>query len=186
MLMWLLGAKSVVTIDINKILEPLALKSAVLAVESDQLFSKLKGYAFSEEALKVRVDSLFAWAKSDSLDYSEFFIYLSPFDLLENKFTHKFDFITSVSVLEHIPKCIVGQFVNKIAEALEYSGQSIHLVDLTDHLDHIGNPLGFLSKDVGDYSDDSDADSRGNRIRAFEWLGSVDTSSQPDERRDEA
>ena len=169
-IMWLLGAKLVVTIDINKILAPLALKSAVVSVESALLFSKLKGNVKSEEELKVRVDSLYAWAKTDSVDHSEFFIYLSPFDLLINKFPQKFNFLTSVSTLEHIPKSITDQFLKKMAEALENSGVGLHFVDLTDHLDHHGDPLGFLSKDVDNYSDDSDADSRGNRIRASEWV----------------
>jgi hypothetical protein len=169
--MWLLGAQAITSIDLNRLLIPDALKESILSVERKELFSILRKHVTSEESLNNRIDQIYAWAESEQEKLPECFCYLAPFDILADEFNmERFDFIFSISTLEHIPRSIVRQFVEKMSSVMPGGGVGLHSIDLTDHFDSKENPLGFLALKGDDYSDDSDADSRGNRIRGSEWL----------------
>jgi 2-polyprenyl-3-methyl-5-hydroxy-6-metoxy-1,4-benzoquinol methylase len=168
--MWLLGAKSVTTVDLNPLLVVEALKEAIHPVKKDDLINRLQKHVNSEQSLVQRVNDLYLWASHDGDNVSRFFSYQSPFDILSNEQESQFDFIYSVSTLEHIPKSLVERFLEKMASQLSNGGVELHSIDLADHLDIKENPLRFLGAGNEQYSDDSEADSRGNRIRASEWL----------------
>jgi hypothetical protein len=168
--MWLLGVGSVTSVDLNRLLVPAALKESVLSVEKAELHDILKKHARSEEALRGRIDQVYAWAGSGREDLPDWFSYLAPFDLLTRDPPHAFDLVYSASTLEHIPRSLVSQFVGKTASISTDGGVGLHFIDLKDHFDSEVNPLGFLALRDDDYSDDVNADSRGNRIRGPEWL----------------
>lgn len=168
--MWLLGARTVTTIDLNRLLVPAALKASILAVEKHLLFNILKKHVSSEERLNDRIDRVYALAAAKQGDLQECFTYLAPFDIFAAEFAAEFDFIFSTSTLEHIPRSIVHRFLEKTASILAAGGVALHFIDLTDHFDRAGNPFGFLTLEPAEYSEDSQADSRGNRIRGSEWL----------------
>ena len=169
--MWLLGAQAVTSIDLNRLLMVCALKQSILSVEKEELFHILRKHVRSEESLNNRIHQVYAWAASDQEKLPECFSYLAPFDILADECdTACFDFIFSISTLEHIPRSIVSQFVEKMVSVMASGGTGLHSIDLTDHFDSKDNPFGFLALKGDDYSDDSDADSRGNRIRGSEWL----------------
>ena len=169
--MWLLGAQAITSIDLNRLLIPDALKVSILSVDRKELFCILRKHVTSEKTLSNRIDQIYAWADSEEEELPEYFSYLAPFDILADKFdTEAFDFIFSISTLEHIPRSIVSQFVEEISSVLVSDGVGLHSIDLTDHFDSQDNPFGFLALKDDDYSEDSDADSRGNRIRGSEWL----------------
>jgi len=169
--MWLLGAQAITSIDLNRLLIPDALKESILSVEGKELFCILRKHVTSEESLSNRIDQIYAWADSEQEKLPEYFSYLAPFDILADQFdTEDFDFIFSISTLEHIPRSIVSQFVEKMMSVMASGGAGLHSIDLTDHFDSKDNPFCFLALKGDDYSEDSDADSRGNRIRGSEWL----------------
>jgi len=168
--MWLLGAGSVTSVDLNRLLVPAALKESILSVEKAELLGILKTHAPSGASLSGKIDRIHAWADSERGDLPGWFSYLAPFDLLAFEPPHAFDFIYSASTLEHIPRSLVGRFVWKTASISADDGTGLHVIDLKDHFDSEVNPLGFLSLRDGEYSDDAQADSRGNRIRGPEWL----------------
>lgn len=168
--MWLLGAKTVTSIDLNRLFVPSALKGAILSSEKENLFEILRGSIVSERSLKERIDAVHDWAASGAGRNIGFFEYIAPADVLTSEFSEKFDLIFSVSTLEHLPRSQIDKFVRKTAYAIAEGGMSLHFIDLTDHYDRHGNPLGFLSVAQSDYSEDADADARGNRIRPAEWL----------------
>ena len=168
--MWLLGAKAVTSVDLNRLLVVDALKESVLPVEKTELFSILQKHVKSEESLDSRINQIYAWAESKQDNLPDYFSYRAPFDILTCKCDEDFDFVFSVSTLEHIPRSIVSQFVEKMVSILANGALGMHYIDLKDHFDSEANPLGFLALQGADYSDDSDADSRGNRIRGSEWL----------------
>ena len=169
--MWLLGAQAVTSIDLNRLLIVCALKDSILSVKKEELFNILRKHVTSEESLNNRIRQIYAWADSGQEKLPECFSYLAPLDILADEFdTEYFDFIFSISTLEHIPRSIVSQFVEKMASVMVSGGAGLHSIDLTDHFDSKDNPFGFLALKGDDYSDDSDADSRGNRIRGSEWL----------------
>lgn len=169
--MWLLGARAITSIDLNRLLTPDALRESILSVERKDLFDILAKHVTSKVLLSNRISQIYAWADSKQEKLPDCFSYLAPFDILTDKFdTEHFDFIFSVSTLEHIPRSIVRQFVGRISSVMASGGAGLHFIDLTDHFDSKNNPFGFLALEDEDYSDDSDADSRGNRIRGSQWL----------------
>ena len=167
--MWLLGAQTVTSIDLNRLLIVDALKESILSVEKNELFNILRKHVKSEESLNNRIIQLYIWADSKKENLPDCFSYLSPFNILADRFDKDFDFVFSISTLEHIPRSIVSQFAEKLASVLASGGVGLHSIDLTDHFDSKETPLGFLALTGDVYSDDSDADSRGNRIRGSEW-----------------
>lgn len=169
--MWLLGAEAVTSIDLNRLLMPEALKASILSVEKKDLFLILRKHVTSEESLSERIGQIYAWADSAQETLPECVSYLAPFDILVDGFdSAHFNFTFSVSTLEHIPRGIVSQLIEKLMSVMDSGGVGLHCIDLTDHFDSKGDPFGFLALASDDYSDDSDADSRGNRIRGLEWL----------------
>ena len=168
--MWLLGAKAVTSIDLNRIFNSGALKESILSADRDRLFVELKEHVESEGSLKARIDLVYEWAGTADGNIAYYFDYLAPFDLLKDHVNGEFDFLYSVSTLEHIPRSIADRFLEKTSAVLVDGGMSLHFVDLTDHYDQSMNPFDFLTLERGRYSEDDEADSRGNRIRASEWL----------------
>jgi hypothetical protein len=168
--MWLLGAQEVTSIDLNRLLVLDAMKESILLVERTGLANILKAHVKSPASLRSRIDQIYAWAGSAQDALPEPIKYLAPFDILTDKLEAEVDLTFSVSTLEHIPRSLVGQFVQKMAAVMSRDGIGLHAVDLTDHFDSKDNPLAFLALTSEEYSDDSNADSRGNRIRGSEWL----------------
>lgn len=168
--MWLLGARAVTSMDLNRLLVPAALKASIRSVERAELHAVLRKHARSEASLRGRIDRIYAWAGAEQEDLPDWFCYRAPFDLLACHVDRAFDFIFSASTLEHIPRSLVGRFVGKTASMLADGGVALHFIDLKDHFDSEADPLGFLALQHDEYSDDSNADSRGNRIRGSEWL----------------
>lgn len=168
--MSLLGAKAVTTIDLNPLLVVSALKKAILSTNQDELIHLLARFVVSEDLLAQRVQTLFRWASDKDAHLPEIFAYRSPFDLLSDELDTEFDLIYSVSTLEHIPRSLVDRFLKRMASQLAHGGIELHAIDLADHFDRDEDPLGFLALKENEYSDDSQADSRGNRIRASEWI----------------
>jgi hypothetical protein len=168
--MWLLGACAVTSVDLNRLLVSDALKESILPVEKTELFGVLKKHVKSEEALSDRIRQVYTWADSGQGNLPDWFGYWAPFDLLSSALPDAVDFVYSTSTLEHLPRSIVGRFAERMASILADGGTGLHFIDLTDHFDSQANPFGFLSLADEDYSDDLEADSRGNRVRGSEWL----------------
>lgn len=169
-IMWLLGAATVTSIDLNRLLVLDALRESIRSTDRTELFSVLKPYVTSERALEDRISKIYAWVTSAQTTLPQGVTYMAPCDLLTYEFDSSFDFSFSVSTLEHIPRSIVSLFIGRMASVLAANGTALHAIDLSDHLDRALNPLAFLAINSSDYCEDSDADSRGNRIRGSEWL----------------
>jgi hypothetical protein len=168
--MWLLGAAAVTSIDLNRLLVLDSLKESIRLADRVELFNVLKPYVTSERALETRIVRMYAWLDSSPRTLPGGITYVAPCDLLTYQFTSQFDLIFSVSTLEHIPRTMVAPFIQRTASVLAASGAGLHAIDLSDHLDSAHNPLGFLAASRTDYCEDSNADSRGTRIRSAEWV----------------
>jgi len=171
LVLWLLGARLVYSIDLNPILQERAMRLAVIKASREDLRKILSPFVRSVDALDRRIDMLFQWAKTPGSSSQAFFTYKAPASLTSiASGSQRFDFITSVSVLEHIPANLVVDFLMGLSMlGKPWSFKYMHLIDMTDHLDHLENPLGFLALNPDEFSDDKDADRRGNRIRMLEW-----------------
>ena len=84
--MWLLGAQAVTSIDLNRLLIVCALKDSILSVKKEELFNILRKHVTSEESLNNRIRQIYAWADSGQEKLPECFSYLAPFDILADEF----------------------------------------------------------------------------------------------------
>lgn len=170
LVMWLLGANTVTASDLNNIIVPEALHKACINFNKDKIFAKLKKYASSNDSLHSRLDIVCKWSSSKFQNQQDFFNYIAPCNIIEDNPLKKYDFIFSVSVLEHISPSIIEQFLKSLFNLQKGQANCVHFIDLTDHFDHEKNPLGFLDAEHIEYNEDEFADSRGNRIRSLAWI----------------
>lgn len=168
-IMWLLGAKRVHAMDLNNILVVEALDLACSKFDKSKVFETLVKFVDDSDKFRQKIDYLYDFKFKNFDDVNYFFSYIAPFNILSDVIDNKFDFVFSISVLEHIPPSIINDFMGSLIKIHSKNGESVHFIDLTDHYDHNENPFGFLSTKYEDYDEDKLADSRGNRIRAYEW-----------------
>ena len=94
--------------------------------------------------------------------------YIAPFDAAKGPLEPEaFDLITSLSVLEHVPRCAAEAILANLYAMLTPGGTMIHCIHLEDHRDFDEAPFAFLSSDT-DWKDGDD-DARGNRLLAPDW-----------------
>ena len=79
-----------------------------------------------------------------------------------------FDLISSLSVLEHVPPAVAPALLTNLLAMLRPGGTMVHNIHLEDHRDIDGASFAFLAADT-DWTE-ADYDSRGNRLRASDWV----------------
>ena len=120
------------------------------------------------DALKARADWSLAGLRGIGIEY------VAPCDLSATPLANeRFDLISSLSVLEHVPPAIAPGLLTNLFAMLAPTGVMIHNIHLEDHRDIEGAPFAFLAADT-DWSR-ADDDSRGNRLRASDWSRIVDS-----------
>jgi cyclopropane fatty-acyl-phospholipid synthase-like methyltransferase len=118
-------------------------------------------------ALKARADWSLAGLRTIGIEY------VAPCDLSAAPLPNEsLDLISSLSVLEHVPPTIAPGLLTNLFAMLAPTGVMVHNIHLEDHRDIEGAPFAFLAADT-DWSD-ADHDSRGNRLRASDWVRMVD------------
>lgn len=173
LVMWLLGAHCVETLDYNAIANSEALRKAVLAVDEARLFGCAKSYGFIDMTdLKERLGRLRGMAQRGNLSLEALNIrYRAPFDATDASQIERLqpvDLIWSTSVLEHIHPQYMEAILSNLTKVLSPWGGMVHLVDARDHLDLDNAPFGFFDADT-DYVLDQDFDARGNRLMLSDW-----------------
>jgi hypothetical protein len=100
--------------------------------------------------------------------------YVAPYDAVAGALPgESFDLISSLSVLEHVPPAAAPAILGNLLGMLRPTGTMVHNIHLEDHWDIEGNPFAFLAAGT-DWSD-ADHDSRGNRLRASDWVRIVES-----------
>lgn len=160
---YLLGCGEAVATDFNKIASMAATVSSIRNTNRDDVMSALSGLDLPDD-INDRLDKIFS---ADISTLMPLLSYRAPYDGSCGEALGKFDFIHSVSVLEHIPNDIVGPFLKNFVSQLSRQGVWINHVDLKDHRDFIKAPFGFLAEDT-DWTE-AQCDSRGNRLRKSQW-----------------
>lgn len=166
---WLAGAARVVAVDYYPLLRLHFARLAFASADRGALLAALAPAASAATVAEriARLDQLGNWTPNA---LSELGIeYVAPVDFSqETEFAGTFDVIHSASVLEHLPLAHSKTVVANVQAALRRGGVALHAIHLEDHLDSRRNPLAFLSADT-DWRE-RDADARGNRLRASDWL----------------
>lgn len=173
LVMWLLGAARVDTVDYNAIAKSEALRQAVAAMDEDRLLGCAKNYGFVDlQDLRERLLILKSMVATGDLDLEQLNIhYRAPFDATDQaqvKTLQTVDLIWSTSVLEHIHPNYLEPILENLGGLLSPWGAMVHLVDARDHLDLDNAPFEFFEED-SDYILDRDFDARGNRLSAEDW-----------------
>lgn len=173
LVMWLLGASRVDTVDYNSIAQPAALRKAVAAMDEELLLGCAKNYGYVDlKDLKERLAVLKAMAAEGNLQLEQLSIYYrAPFDATDPAQVDELqtvDLIWSTSVLEHIHPNYLEPILVNLGRLLSPWGAMVHLIDARDHLDLENAPFGFFEEDA-DYILDRDFDARGNRLLPEEW-----------------
>ena len=165
----LLGAKKVISVDLNRIARPsnlsISINNSVLSIIRDQLSCLQK-----HEKIRERLDNLvsiknYSFETLQSLGIE----YKAPFDLLKNELGTKVDFIYSNSVLEHVPAKDAPLVMEKLKNLLTNDGFMIHCVHLEDHKARRQTPFDFYSISSTNFSK-QDENNRGNRLRKNQWI----------------
>lgn len=165
---FLLGAKSVLATDYNRILQFDALAHAVRIADRESL-ARSASQMVSAETFSKRLNRLHAALCSGEEGLAELGIrYCAPTDLSHESPGVNFDLIYSVCVMEHIPPAHLEPILRTLTASLSRDGRMLHDINLQDHLDEEGDPFAFLRRN-GLYDPIQEIDARGNRVRFSQW-----------------
>jgi hypothetical protein len=165
----LAGAARTVAIDHYRILQEAEVPRALDGIDGDALVRALARWDDPAairarlDALKARTDWTLAGLRGIGIDY------VAPYDLAASSLAgESFDLISSLSVLEHVPPAVAPALLTNLLAMLRPGGTMVHNIHLEDHRDIDGAPFAFLAADT-DWTE-ADYDSRGNRLRASDWV----------------
>jgi hypothetical protein len=167
--MILLGAEKVYATDLNRIADLEALKIAFDRADKDTLLNMLVDFGVPGGLARERFDGVQnalanGWSALEALGLH----YRAPVTLESETYQRDtFDFIYSVSVLEHIKPTEVRNSIERVFAATAKDGVWVNEIDLRDHFD-FSDPQGFIYDET--YDAESQADTRGNRLRRDDWL----------------
>lgn len=166
---WLAGASHVEANDYFPILQPGEIGRSVASADLARLESLMDGWGDPAER-RARLDALLGGATRSLAGLERLgIVYVAPLDLSRpHPEPGSFDLINSLSVLEHVPPAAAPAILANLHAALAPGGRMIHNIHLEDHRDFENAPFAFLAAD-SDYRE-GDADARGNRLRASDWL----------------
>jgi len=165
----LLGAARVVAVDVEPVARPETMVHAVRTASPALIRDVLAPFS-DHAAVRERLDRLRAIRRFDRAVLAALGIdYVAPVDLARQSLDQRFDFIYSLSVLEHVPVDDVPALLSSLTRQLAPGGAMLHAIHLEDHLDFATAPFAFLAPRVAPFSTQEQAQ-RGNRLRASAWL----------------
>lgn len=164
------GAKRVDAVDYNMVLRRRVLRH--YAAHTDwEVAMDVAASSIGKEKVsdwKARLDQAL---RSESDDWHELLgiRYIAPYDIAsQGRLDSTYDLIVSQSTLEHVPARQAELIVKCLSQLVKLNGWMYHYVHLEDHRDMVREPFAFLGE-KSDYTNDQ-ADARGNRLRASEWM----------------
>ena len=161
---WLMGAKKIITIDVNPYLKEELIKESLEYMSNNeteirQIFGALLNESRFNELLEFyRIGN---FSTRTFLDLCQI-DYLAPSNAADTKLPpQSIDFHTSYTVFEHIPPSTLKQILEEGNRIINEDGLFIHLIDYSDHFSHCDpniSAINFLQ-----YSDDQWNKYAGNR-----------------------
>jgi len=168
LLFHLLGCERAYATDYNAIASARATYQSIRNTTPDAVAAALSSLTVPSD-FDLRLNNLFNISKAEFPEFLRRTVtYRAPYDGATEEPISRFDFIHSVSVLEHIPKAVVPPLLANFASQLADLGVWINHIDLKDHRDMKKDPFAFLASDT-DWCE-KDTDGRGNRLRKSDWL----------------
>ncbi len=161
---WLMGAKSVITIDLNPYLKrELIFESLQYISENMEEIQNLFGSLLDN----TRFADLIAFSKDSSFSINHFLDlchieYIAPGDASSTDLpSQSIDYYTSCTVLEHIPPEVLVRILDEGNRIISNEGLFIHIIDYSDHFSHSDKNISAIN--FLQYSDDEWKRYAGNR-----------------------
>jgi len=164
----LLGAKKVVTTDIEALIRPSFIGTAVREAVPSIVRDVLSPFE-RHDRIRRRLDRLRSIRTYTLEVLGELGVeYIAPIDLAKSRLNIPLDFVYSNSVLEHVPVDDVSSLLDNLTADLAPGGTMIHAIHLEDHRDIEHAPFLFLAESGREY-DSLKQTEYGNRIRKSHW-----------------
>lgn len=144
---WLMGAKKVITCDLNPYVSEELTFAAVrhIVTHTHEVRSILDGLL--QEARLRELCVFFGAERFRLRNFMEFvgIDYRAPFDARKTRLADcSIDVHTSYTVLEHISKPVIVDIMHEARRILCHDGIGIHLIDYSDHFSHSDPGLHWL------------------------------------------
>ena len=170
----LLGARRVIATDVERVAHPAALRQAVRGSNESAVRDFLAPFTTHADA-RARVRRV---RQMPSLDVEALaglgIEYRAPVDLAKAPLGEPIDVVVSFSCLEHVPVDEVRPLIANLAADLRPGGTMLHEIHLEDHRDFASTPFAFLDEPAGTFGAQAQT-SRGNRLRASQWLAAFES-----------
>jgi SAM-dependent methyltransferase len=133
---WLMGAKKVVTIDVNPYVEEDLMKKCLIYIKENK--SQIVDL-FGDLLILDRLDKLIELNNISNLNLSKVLelcniVYIAPGDASSTGLESKsIDIHTSLTVFEHIPYEILEKIIEEGKRIVKKDGLYIHRIDYSDH-----------------------------------------------------
>lgn len=147
---WLMGAREVVTIDLNRYLKSELLEECIRAMASDPARHEA---LFGDLLVPSRFAEVVRFGRASEFSSERFLAacgirYVAPGDAAETGLEPgSIDFHTSYTVFEHIPTFILERILREGSRVVRSDGLFVHMVDYSDHFAHEDSsiaPVHFL------------------------------------------
>jgi len=172
LIFYLLGARKVISTDIQRIAHPHALQRALHASVASVVRDVLSPFEDHCE-IRDRISHLLGIKRITFLELEKLgIVYVAPVDLAKNHLGISTDFVFSNVVLQSVPKGDVQPLLSNLAYDLSNGGIMIHCIHLEDIAGIESNPFGFYSEPESAFTRDVQS-RRGNRIRKSQWLETI-------------
>ncbi|AXP79465.1 hypothetical protein CJ739_367 [Mariniflexile rhizosphaerae] len=147
----LLGFYEIITVDITRDIKFSTFKKQIKHLKSVELIKNIiPNSVLTEKEILEKIEIL-QQAKTLDIVFDILKIeYVAPYTLADIKnYSHKFDYITSQVVLEHIPPTIINEIFKFIKETLAEKETSVHTINF---IDHYANPGFFQDKKISEFN----------------------------------
>ena len=142
--LFVLGARSVFTIDVEQQYKPSLTK---LAVANNKIAHRLLEGLNVSGSYEELIGSILHASQEDLIDSGEI-TYMAPVPNIEMEFLGHFDFQLSYTVLEHVETNGLINFFDGLKSCLSPNGLSVHYIDFLNHTNAMQEPFGHLKKNV--------------------------------------
>lgn len=137
--LWLCGARSIVTVDLNRYLKPAIVfdNLSYMRAHREDIVAMFAGAA-EPERFSSRLDRLFA-CRADVSDLMQLLgvRYEAPADATRLSIPDgSIDYHASFTVLEHVPPPVLERMFAEGRRVLAPDGLFVHFVDFSDHFSH--------------------------------------------------
>jgi hypothetical protein len=147
---WLMGAKNVLTIDLNPYLKTELTKECLQYLSEHVEETEA---LFGSQLDRKRFDTLLYFQRQDGFHLQHLLnlchiTYIAPGDATRTRLRPaSIDFHTSFNVFEHIPRDVLAAILSEGNRIISDTGLFVHRVDYSDHFSHSDthiSPINFL------------------------------------------